>query len=81
MATNTTDPADDLPPEMDYKMHKATFDGFISFTKYSIVAMVFVVLSLYCFIEAGQPLLGVLLLLLAPVVAIAMAVMGRRSAY
>jgi hypothetical protein len=37
-----------------------------------------IVLALYAFIEAGQPIIGTLLLLLIPVGAIGLMVMGTR---
>ncbi|WP_417310134.1 aa3-type cytochrome c oxidase subunit IV [Devosia sp.] len=66
---NTTNPnsTDEIPPEMDYAMHERTYEGFIAMVKWGIISMVYVVLALYCFIEADQPLLGLVLLLLIPV--------------
>jgi hypothetical protein len=73
--------ADALPPAMDYAQHNATYSGFMNMVKYGIASMALLVLSLYAFIEAGQPIIGVILLLLIPVGIIGMAVMGsRRSA-
>ncbi len=69
---------DDLPPAMDYAQHNATYQGFMGMLKWSIIAMVFIVLALYCFIEAQQPLLGGLLLLAIPVLVIGSTVMGSR---
>jgi hypothetical protein len=66
---------------MDYAQHNATYAGFMKMVKYGIGSMVLLVLALYAFIEAGQPLIGVILLLLIPVGMIGAAVMGsRRSA-
>ncbi len=70
--------ADELPPAMDYAQHEATYGGFISLVKWSIVALVFVVLALYAFIEAHQPIIGALLLLVIPVGAIGVTVLGSR---
>ncbi len=73
--------ADALPPAMDYAQHNATYAGFMNMVKYGIASMALLVLSLYAFIEAGQPIIGVILLLLIPVGIIGVAVMGsRRSA-
>ena len=63
---------------MDYNQHEATYAGFITLVKWSIVALVFIVLSLYSFIEAHQPIIGALLLLIIPVGGIAVMVMGSR---
>ena len=68
----------ELPPAMDYAQHNGTYSGFMSMLKYAIIALLLIVLALYCFIEAGQPLLGTLLLAVITVGAIAMVVMGSR---
>lgn len=68
----------ELPPAMDYAQHEATYAGFITLVKWSILALVFVVLSLYAFIEAQQPIIGALLLLAIPVLIIGVMVMGSR---
>lgn len=67
-----------LPPAMDYAQHNATYQGFMQMLKWGIISMVLVVLSLYAFIEGGQPLIGTLLLLLIPVLIIGSVVMGPR---
>ena len=68
----------ELPPAMDYAQHEGTYAAFITFVKWTIVALVFVVLSLYAFIEAHQPIIGALLLLAIPVLIIGVMVMGSR---
>ena len=55
-----------------------TYTGFMTMLKYSIIALLLIVLALYCFIVAGQPLLGTLLLLVIPVGAVGLVVMGSR---
>lgn len=69
---------DELPPAMDYAQHEATYNGFVEFVKWSIVALIFVVLALYAFIEAHQPIIGTLLLLIIPIGGIGVMVMGSR---
>lgn len=69
---------EELPPAMDYAQHNATFGGFTQMVKWGIIAMGLVVLALYAFIEGGQPVIGTLLLLLIPVGAVGMVVMGTR---
>ena len=64
---------------MDYPQHEATYQLFLGMVKWGIVSMAFVVLALYAFIEAGQPIIGFVLLVLMVVVPIAGAVMGRSS--
>lgn len=68
----------DAPPAMDYAQHEATYTGFINFVKWSVVAMVFIVLALYAFIEAHQPIIGAVLLLAIPVLIAGVMVMGSR---
>jgi len=62
--------ADEIPPAMDYAQHQGTYRGFLQLTKYGIIAMAILVVALYCFIEAGQPVLGWLLVLAIPAGAI-----------
>jgi hypothetical protein len=69
---------EELPPAMDYAQHNATYEGFMQMLKWGIVALLLIVLALYAFIEGGQPLIGTLLLLLIPVGAIGLVVMGTR---
>ena len=69
---------EELPPAMDYAQHNATYEGFMKMLKYGVAALGLVVLALYAFIEAGQPVIGTLLLLLIPVGAVGLVVMGTR---
>ena len=68
----------ELPPAMDYAQHEGTYAGFITFVKWAIVALVFIVLSLYAFIEAQQPIIGAALRLAIPVLILSVMVMGSR---
>lgn len=52
-------------PGNDYNEHARTYRGFMALLKISIVALAFTVVSLYCFIEAHQPWLGLFLLIIA----------------
>jgi hypothetical protein len=70
--------AEELPPAMDYAQHNGTYEAFMQMLKWSIVALLLIVLALYAFIEGGQPVIGTLLLLLIPVGAIGLVVMGTR---
>lgn len=74
----TTDP-NEIPPAMDYAQHNATYEGFLAMVKWGIVSCLIIVLALYCFIEAQQPVLGTLLLLALPVGAVALFVVRSRS--
>ncbi len=73
-----THTADELPPAMDYAQHEGTYRGFLQMSKYTIAALLLVVLALYCFIEAGQPVIGWLLLLAIPVGAVGLVAAGSR---
>jgi hypothetical protein len=70
---------DEIPPAMDYAQHEATWNGVMALTKWTIIALLLIILALYCFIEAGQPVLGTLLLLVIPVGAVVLAVSRSRS--
>ena len=69
---------EELPPAMDYAQHNATYDGFMQMLKWGIAALLLIVLALYAFIQAGQPIIGWLLLLAIPVGGVGVFVMGTR---
>jgi hypothetical protein len=69
-----------IPQGMDYAQHQATWNAVTALVKWSIVALLIIVVALYCFIEGGQPVLGTLLLLLLPIGAVVLAVSRYRSA-
>ena len=75
-----TNTADEITTAMDYAQHQATWSGFTALVKWSIVALLIIVIALYFFIEGGQPVLGTLLLLLLPAGAVWLAVTRSRSA-
>jgi ABC-type transport system involved in cytochrome bd biosynthesis fused ATPase/permease subunit len=77
--TPATDNHDDIPA-MDYPQHEATYRGFLTLVKLAIVNMVFVMLSLYAFIEGHNAIAGIVLLILSVVVPVGMQLMGRRTA-
>lgn len=64
---------------MDYAQHEATWNLFVGLVKWGIVSCAFIVLALYAFIEGHNAWLGTFLLLLAVVVPIAGAMMGKQS--
>ena len=74
-----TNSADEITPAMDYAQHNATWNSFVTLLKWTIAALLVICLALYCFIEAGQPVIGTLLLLLLPVGAIGLAVARSRT--
>ena len=79
MAKKATATETEVPPEMDYAQHNATYEGFLAMVKWGIIATLIIVVSLYCFIEAQQPIAGTLLLLAIPVGGVALAVMRWRN--
>jgi hypothetical protein len=80
MASHATTDTADRHPDMDYTQHSATYSGFLSMVRWGILACLIIVVSLYCFIEAHQPVLGTLLLLALPVGAVVLFVMKSRTA-
>jgi hypothetical protein len=49
---------------MDYVQHEKTWGTFTNLLKWAIIQLAFVVLGLFCIIEAGVPVVGVLLILI-----------------
>lgn len=45
--TQTLHATQELPPAMDYAEHERTYNGFITVTKWSIVAMVVMIVFLF----------------------------------
>jgi hypothetical protein len=75
----TAKTGDETAPTMDYAQHNATYAGFLALVKWTIVALLITVIALYCFIEANQPVLGTILLLIIPVGGVALAVSRARN--
>ena len=67
------------PSRNDLKAHETTYSGFIAMLKMSVVALIITILALYCFLEAGNPILGLILLLLIPVGALIKVATSLRS--
>jgi hypothetical protein len=74
-----TKSTDEITTTMDYAQHEATWNGFVTMVKWSIVALLIIVLALYAFIQGGQPVIGTLLLLLLPAGAVWLAVTRART--
>ena len=55
--------AEEMHEAMDYAQHEQTWEGITTLVKWAIIELAFLLLALFCFIEAGQPLLGGLLIL------------------
>ncbi|MEO5807608.1 aa3-type cytochrome c oxidase subunit IV [Devosia sp.] len=59
---------------MDYHQHEKMYDNFARILKYSISSIAILVIGLYCIIEAEQPLLGTIFVLLSVFGPVAMAI-------
>ena len=70
--------ADDIPPAMDYAQHRGTYTGFLRLVRWTIAALLIIIVALYFFIEGHQPVIGTLLLLAIPAGAVWLAVAGGR---
>jgi hypothetical protein len=70
---------EEIPPAMDYAQHQATWNAVTTMVKWTIAALLIVVVALYCYIQAHQPVLGTILLLVIPVGAVVLAVTRSRS--
>jgi hypothetical protein len=78
-ATPAPEDIQELPPAMDYAQHEATWKAVTAMIKWSIIALGVICIALYFFIEAGQPVIGTLLLMLLPAGAVWLAVTRSRS--
>jgi Bacterial aa3 type cytochrome c oxidase subunit IV len=62
---------EELPPEMDYAAHEATWRGVTKLVKLTILSLAILVVGLYCIIQGGAPALGAVLIIasfLVPVI-------------
>jgi hypothetical protein len=78
-STPTHHEIEEIPPEMDYAQHQATWNAVTALVKWSIVALLIIMVALYFFIEGSQPVIGTILLLLLPVGAVVLAVTRSRT--
>lgn len=53
------------PTANEFQEHERTYHAFLSLTKLSIIAMIFVIVALYAIIFGGQPWLGVFLIVIS----------------
>jgi len=54
--------AEEMHEAMDYAQHERTWEGITTMVKWAIIELALLVLALFCFIQAGQPVLGGLLI-------------------
>lgn len=81
MAASKHEPLPPLREEspMDYAQHEATYSGFVTVTKYTLLGIAILVVGLYFAIIANQPVLGLVLVLASFVVPPVMGVLGGLS--
>ena len=63
---------------MDYAEHQRTYDAFVSMIKYSILSIAILVIGLYFAVIGGQPIFGVVLIVLSVVVPAVLAMVSRK---
>ena len=56
--------AEEMHEAMDYAQHEKTWEMVTNLVKWAIIQLVFIVLGLFCVIQAGVPVLGGLLILI-----------------
>lgn len=54
--------AEERHEAMDYAQHERTWEGVTSLVKWAIIQLAFIVVGLFCVIQGGAALLGVLLI-------------------
>ena len=56
--------AEEMHEAMDYAQHERTWEGVTSIVKSAIIQLAFILVGLYCCIEGGVPVVGVILILI-----------------
>lgn len=56
--------AEERHEAMDYVQHERTWEGVTNLVKWAIIQLAFIVVGLYCIIQAGAPAAGVILILI-----------------
>ncbi|GLQ11830.1 hypothetical protein GCM10007913_37620 [Devosia yakushimensis] len=80
MAASKHEPLPPLREEspMDYAQHEATYSGFVTVTKYTILGIAIMMVGLYFAIIADQPVLGLVLILASFVVPPIMGILSKK---
>lgn len=80
MAASKHEPLPPLREEspMDYAQHEATYSGFVTVTKYTILGIAIMMVGLYFAIIADQPVLGLVLVLASFVVPPIMGILSKK---
>jgi hypothetical protein len=71
--------AEEMHEAMDYAQHEGTWAGFTTAVKWTIIEMSLLMIALYAFIEAHNPTLGVLLLIVAILAIPGSMLFGKKS--
>ena len=56
--------AEEKHEAMDYMQHERTWETFTGLVKWAIIQLAFIVLGLFCIIEASAPVVGIVLILI-----------------
>ena len=56
--------AEELHEAMDYAQHERTWGVVTNLVKWAVIQLAFIVVGLFCVIEAGAPLAGIVLILI-----------------
>jgi hypothetical protein len=56
--------AEEMHEAMDYMQHERTWEGVTNLVKWAMIQLAFIVVGLFCVIQAGAPLAGVVLILI-----------------
>lgn len=80
MAASKHEPLPPLREEspMDYAQHEATYSGFVTVTKYTILGIAILMVGLYFAIIADQPVLGLVLILASFIVPPIMGILSKK---
>ena len=71
--------AEEKHEAMDYAQHEKTWERFTGLVKWAIIQLAFIVLGLFCIIQAGAPVFGVILIIIGLVAPLApMLMMPKR---
>ena len=80
MAASKHEPLPPLREEspMDYAQHEATYSGFVTVTKYTILGIAILMVGLYFAVIADQPVLGLVLILASFIVPPIMGILSKK---
>jgi hypothetical protein len=56
--------AEERHDAMDYAQHEKTWEGVTNLVKWAIIQLAFIVVGLFCVVQAGVPVLGLVLIVI-----------------